>query len=114
MLSWRKMRSWWARILILLTVALAVANAQCFAQCLMQPRGAAHCHQHGQTKFAHCSLQHELRLSSAGSVAPGAVLIALVELPDLAINPASPRSIEPLAESPPTPFNPTTPLPLRI
>jgi hypothetical protein len=38
----------------------------------------------------------------------------MFELPDLAINPASPRSIEPLAESPPAPLSLTTPLPLRI
>jgi hypothetical protein len=80
----------------------------------MQPSGAAHCHQHGQAKSTHCSLQHDLRLSSAGSVTPSTLLIALVELPDLAINPASTRCIEPLAESPPALFSLTTPLPLRI
>ena len=106
----------WSRVLILLTVALVALNAQCFAHCLTQPDGdgVTHCHQHGQAKSAHCSLQHDLRLSSAGSLTPSTILIALVELPDLAINPASPRCIELPAESPPAPFSLTTPLPLRI
>jgi hypothetical protein len=59
-------------------------------------------------------LQHDLRVGSAGSVTPGAVLIALVELPDLAINSASRQCVALLTPSPPVLFSQSTPLPLRI
>jgi hypothetical protein len=106
----------WSRVLILLTVALAALNAQCFAQCLTQPdgSGATHCHQNGQAKSAHCSLQHELRVGSAGSVTPGAVLIDLVELPVLAFDVILLHAVKLFASSPPSPFGGATPLPLRV
>jgi hypothetical protein len=80
----------------------------------MQPSGGAHCHQHGQAKSAHCSLQHDVRVGSAGSVTPGAVLIAMVELPVLAIDLASRQCVALLTPSPPVLFSKATPLPLRI
>jgi hypothetical protein len=113
-----KMRCWQAKIPILLTVALVVLNAQCFAYCLTQAAdtSATHCHQNGQTKGGHCSLQHDVTAgSSSPALAPvDGVWIAPVELPGLAIDPTSRHDVELLAASPPTPFSEATPLPLRV
>src|SRR5450755_3762730 len=90
MLSWRKMRCRLGEILILLTVALVVRNAQCFAHCLAEPgeSGAAHCHQHGREKSGHCVMQHDLTADSARAVTPkGGLSVAPIELPVLPINP---------------------------
>jgi hypothetical protein len=112
MLSWSKMRCW-SRVLILLTVALAAFNAQCFAYCLTQGGGndAAHCHQHGKAK---CPQQHDLTTVSPQMPAPAVALIASMELPALAISKASRDRIKPLDESPPEFLSLTTLLPLRI
>jgi hypothetical protein len=112
-----KMRRWNGKIPILLTVALVFLNAQCFAYCLTQAAdsNATHCHQHGQKKAGHCALQHDVTAGSLRTVGPvNAVWIALVELPNLAMNPASRHDVELLAASPPTPFHETSPLPLRV
>src|SRR5258707_5563074 len=112
-----KMRFWEAKIPILLTVALVVLNAQCFAYCLTQSAGsnATHCHQHGQKNAVHCSLQHDVTAGSVRAVAPvDGVWIALVELSGLAVNPTLRRCVELLAASPPIPFSEATPLPLRV
>jgi hypothetical protein len=115
MLRWRKMR-WWSKLPILLTVALVMANAQCFAQCLTQPdhSSASHCHQHGSAKAGHCVQQHDLRVGSAAMPTLDCGLVALVELPDLAVTGASWHAAELLAPSPPVPFGENTPLPLRV
>jgi hypothetical protein len=100
--------------LILLTVALAMANALCFAQCLAQPDdSSAHCHQHGPDKAGRCVQQHDLRAGSVGTIAPDCGLVALVELPDLPILLGSGYRVELLAPSPPL-SGKTTPLPLRV
>jgi hypothetical protein len=107
----RKMQHRRGKLLILLTVALAIVNAQCFALCLVQfDAGASHCH----PKPGHCPLQHDLTTGSARTAAPVAAPIALVDLPLLTINPAPQESTEPLTESPPSFFSTAAPLPLRI
>jgi hypothetical protein len=115
MLSWRKMRCW-SRVLIFLTIALVALNAQCFANCLTQTSGesAPHCHQHGQGKSGHCSLQHDVVTSSVRVVTPGAVLVALVKLPIVTFNSVLRGAIEPFGASPPPPSSFSTPLPLRV
>jgi hypothetical protein len=106
---------WWSRVSIFLTIALAFANAQCFAQCLAQPdnSSASHCHQHGPAKGAHCAQQHDLLAGAAVTIAPDCGLVALVELPDLAGADASECSVELSAPSPPL-SGKTIPLPLRV
>ncbi|HEV8043340.1 MAG TPA: hypothetical protein VGP62_30960 [Bryobacteraceae bacterium] len=106
----------WSRVLILLTVALVALNAQCFANCLTQTCGksAPHCHQHGQGKSVHCSLQHDVVTSSVRVAMPGAVLMALVKLPALFLNSLPHQFVELFASSPPTPVGKATPLPLRV
>src|ERR1017187_9770931 len=108
MLCWSKMRCW-SRVLILATVALVVLNAQCFAKCLTQTTdsGPAHCHQHGKAKSGHCSLQHDLRVGSAGSVARS-FLITWVKPPPLSIHTPAETAVELLAPSPPVPCGQTT------
>jgi hypothetical protein len=114
MLSWRNMR-WRGRVLILLTIALAVANAQCLAYCLTQSDdGASHCHQDGKAKSGHCLLQHDLKVGSARDVAPDAVLDALVEMTEPAVNSAPRHPVELRTASPPLPFDHGTLSPLRV
>jgi hypothetical protein len=105
----------WSRVSILLTVALVLANAQCFAQCLAQPDDStrSHCHQHGPAKAGHCVQQHDLRAGAAGLVAPDCGLVALVELADLPMLQALAYRVELSAPSPPL-SGTTTPLLLRV
>jgi hypothetical protein len=114
MLRWRKMQ-WWSKLPILLTVALVVANAQCFAQCLAQAddSSASHCHQHGPAKAGHCVQQHDLRVGGAAMPTLDCGLVALVGLADIPILLASAYWFELLTPSPPL-SGKTTPLPLRV
>jgi len=94
---------------------MVALNAQCFANCLTQTgKQATHCQHHGQTKSAHCSLQHDVVTSSVRVVMPGAVLIALIKLPVLAFSSILHGAAELFAASPPEPFSFSTPLPLRV
>jgi hypothetical protein len=115
MLSWRKMRRRLGKLLMLMMVALAWRNAQCFALCLTQPDDstASHCHQHGQAKAGHCSQQHDLRAGSAGIASPESGLVAMAGLPAFAIHATLRHAVELLAPSPPV-FGISTLLPLRV
>lgn len=57
-----------ARVVLLLSVVLVLANAQCFARCLTQPvdNAAPPCHSHGKTQTS--VPQHDVRPSSAATV----------------------------------------------
>jgi hypothetical protein len=95
---------------------LVALNAQCFANCLTQTGGetAPHCHQHGQGKSGHCSLQHDVTTTSVRVVTHGTVLITLVKLPALFSNSLPHQFVELFASSPPTQVGKATPLPLRV
>jgi hypothetical protein len=98
-------------------LALVVANAQCFVQCLALPDGntQSHCHQHGPAKAGHCVQQHDLLVGAAGTMpALDWSAVTLVELADLPTLLAAEHSFELLAPSPPVPFGENTPLPLRV
>jgi len=58
----KKMRLMLGKVLILLTLALTLANAQCFARCLVQPCDVATspCHSSGNQKSGHCSFRHAI------------------------------------------------------
>jgi|SRR5260370_15992921 len=50
------------KVLILLTIALALVNVHCFAHCIVQAcaSGAMHCHPEGKPDASHCSHQHDV------------------------------------------------------
>jgi len=100
------MRGTWASVFILLSVALALANGQCFARCLVElPDNAAPpCHSHGKTQVL--PPQHDLRPTAApiaalSAVAAGTDVIASPFFATIELRPP-PRAII------------TIPLPLRI
>ena len=63
----KKMRLVLGKVLILLTIALTLANAQCFARCLVAPCDLATspCHSNGNQKSGHCSFRHAITGASA-------------------------------------------------
>jgi hypothetical protein len=50
-----------------LAIALALANALCFVQCLVHPcdAGAMPCHSHGPANSHACPPQHDLKVATA-------------------------------------------------
>jgi hypothetical protein len=106
-----------ARVLILLTIALALANGQCFARCLAQPVDNARvprpCHSQGRPHVD--ARQHDLELTATHSTAPSDWnSLAWIDQP---MEPA--RTLAQLMcarrDRLPHPFdNAYTPLPLRI
>jgi hypothetical protein len=105
MLSWRKM----GRVLILLTLVLALANGRCFAHCVVQPCGSetTHCHPQGHANAGQCSHQHDMMAAGLADV------VAPPSSPSLQWTPSllSPNDLDP---SPPTTTNLIPPLPLRV
>jgi hypothetical protein len=106
------MQLWRIKLLIWLMAALAVANAQCSANCLTQFGNvqATHCHQ----KPGHCPLQHDLKVASAPSVAAEGLVALAVETPDVDVQSMPPVLVEAHNSSPPSVLRPTAPLPLRV
>jgi len=106
------MQLWRIKLVIWLMAVLAVANAQCSANCLTQFGNAqtTHCHQ----KPGHCPLQHDLKVNSAPSVTTDGLLALAVELPDLVVQSMPPVLVEAHSSSPPSFLHPTAPLPLRV
>lgn len=106
------MQFWRIKLLIMLMAALAVANAQCSANCLTQfgNAQATHCHQ----KPGHCPLQHDLKVSSTPSVATDGLVALAVELPDFDVQSMPPVLVEAHNSSPPSLLHTTAPLPLRV
>src|ERR1700685_723446 len=83
------MRCAWARVLILLSIALALGNAQCFTRCLVQPsldNPTPPCHSHGKTngKAQTSGPQHDIRPSAA----PAVPLSALAASPKAIASPS--------------------------
>src|SRR5580658_140990 len=98
-----------ARVFILLSIVLALANAQCFARCLVEvPDNAPPpCHSHGKTQVL--PPQHDLRPSAAPTVWTAGSLVS-VPVGQFAATPFTDT-----AELRPPPFAiATIPLPLRI
>ena len=54
------------KVFVLLFVALMLANAQCFTDCLVAPCGSKPmpCHETGKTKADHCAHGHDLTATS--------------------------------------------------
>jgi len=100
------------KLLMMFTIALAVWNAQCFANCLTQIGDAQtpHCHPKG----AHCPQQHDVQAGAARQVAPDCVSVISVEPAEPAVYSMLRASLEPVAPSPPASFHLTSPLPLRV
>src|SRR5271154_4097271 len=98
------MRCALARVFILLSITLALANAQCFARCLVEAPDNAPppCHSHGKAQVL--PPQHDLRPTAAP-----AVPLCVVAVSTDAI--ASPFSMTTEFVPPPLAIT-TTPLPL--
>jgi hypothetical protein len=80
MLSWSEMRYRTGKVLILLTIALALANARCFSHCLVQPcgeQGTASCHSHGKSTAGSCAHHHDLTAPASTSFAIGDCIFEL-------------------------------------
>ena len=74
------MRCALARVAILLSIALALSNAECFTRCLAQPAdhaSAPPCHSHGKARLE-TPQQHDAQPSASFSLVPA---IAIAVLP---------------------------------
>jgi len=98
-----------SKTLILLLLALVVANVQCFSQCLVASCDSAptHCHPAGATE-AHCSHGHDFMPVSGHAPIPIAV-IDTITLPSLDVAYAPPDfpaivAVENPFLSPPSPL----------
>jgi len=71
------MRCALARVAILLSIALALANAECFTRCLAQPadHAAAPCHSHSKTHLE--TQQHDAQPSASFTLAPAISVAAI-------------------------------------
>jgi hypothetical protein len=107
------------KILIALCIAMALGNANCVAQCLVQPcqsGGGDHCHTQGKPNAGGCAHQHEMAVSSAVSAAShSSVLLFIIPVASTSVD-SQPiwRQIDNLALSPPPLRSAITPQPLRI
>jgi hypothetical protein len=104
------------KILIVLSIAMVLANARCVAQCLVQPceSGGDHCHSHGKSNTGLCSHQHEMTVSSVDSQSAASaiqfvlpVTAATLDSQDIWVQMEVPVPSPPLSP-------PTTLQPLRI
>src|SRR5690349_16555328 len=105
------------KVLILLSIALALINARCFAHCMVQPctSGAMHCHPEGKADSSQCSHQHNLTAAQANSPAPVDGIQVLLAGAPVLISPQIPQRPKELPDpSPPPHYAVTDPLPLRI
>src|ERR1700728_1970240 len=109
------MRCALARVCILLSIALALANAQCFARCLVAAPGnvpdhaTPPCHSHGHSpqKTQAAGPQHDIRPAAAPMVPLSAVAAGTTVI-------ASPFSTTAKLHPPPPLSAATTSPPLRI
>jgi len=106
------------KVLILLTVLVALANARCFSQCLVQPcgeQGAASCHTHGKSSAANCAHHHDLTAPSSPAAVPmddASFEIAAAPMVIPVIQ--SWRDVDGADPSPPPRLDSSSPLPLRV
>ena len=107
------MRSALARVAVLLSVALALANAQCFTRCLAQPadHSAPPCHSHSKVQTP--APQHDLRPSAGATVQPGATLM-MVTVADFGAPASVASMVAGRTELRPPPLDIATTIPLRI
>lgn len=101
------------KILVLLALTLAGANAYCFERCLIQPPDSAPpCHAHSKPVLSHWAEPHNLNAAAVRVDQPTAVAVhsAGAITPALPIRPRIDRS----GEAPPGPDLAATVLPLRI
>jgi hypothetical protein len=100
------MRHALARAVILLSIALTLANAECFARCLAQPPDmAAPCHSHSKTQMT--VQQHDMQPTAATTVGPA---VSPVSIP---VSQLAERVSAGAVVQPPLIYD-TSPLPLRI
>src|ERR1700676_3445004 len=59
------------RVLVLLAITLALANAGCFARCVVQScqDSKPPCHSHGSTEPQHCPQQNQMKMAATGALA---------------------------------------------
>ena len=104
------------KVLILLTIALALANARCFAHCLVQPcgqQGAMSCHSHGKANSVNCAHHHDMTAPAASSnPAVDFVFVIPVAPADIALD-VSLEAFEVVSPSPPERPGPIS-APLRV
>src|SRR5208282_1295825 len=100
------MRRALSRVVILLSVMLALANAQCFARCLVQPadHAAPPCHSHGKAQAP--TQQHDWRQASVAQL--------FAPVGEITVRPVALTVIEPGELRPPPLVFSTIPLPLRL
>jgi len=93
----------------LLSIALALANAECFTRCLAQPadHAAPPCHSHGKTQLGTAQQQHDAQPSAGFTLAPA---IAVATIPVSRLGERLPASTD---DRPQLTYD-TGPLPLRI
>src|SRR5579864_1377115 len=84
-LIWSEMRLFAGKVLILLAIAMALANARCYSHCLVQPcgeQGSMSCHSHGKANSNGCAHHHDLTAAGGASVqAPGECLVDFTAAP---------------------------------
>ncbi|HEV2689550.1 MAG TPA: hypothetical protein VGV35_13395 [Bryobacteraceae bacterium] len=105
------------KVLILLTIALALVNARCFSKCLVElccQKGTMPCHSQGKSTSADCSHHHDLTAPEA-SASPAADAVCMLALIPVSIElEASPDAVAATSPSPPRNKLTTHLLPLRV
>ena len=78
----KKMARVLGKALILLTIALTLANAQCFARCLVQPcdTGSSPCHSQGNHKPGQCNFRQAVTGSSVKVATPADICVPLTKV----------------------------------
>src|SRR5579859_6837843 len=106
------MRCALARVVVLISVALALANAECFTKCLAGPsdHGAPPCHSHAKAQTP--GPQHDLRPVTGSTVQPAVFLTTMT--PSVLVAPGWVALTLTDAELRPPPLAVTTTIPLRI
>ena len=112
------MRSFAGKVLILLVIAMTLANARCFSHCLVQScgeQGSMSCHSHGKANSNSCAHHHDLTAAGAASVqAPGECLVAFTAAPVVDELQFPRRTVVEADPSPPWSSGVIATLPLRI
>ncbi|HYL76244.1 MAG TPA: hypothetical protein VEU96_18685 [Bryobacteraceae bacterium] len=112
------MRSSAGKVLILLAIAMALANARCFSHCLVQPcgqQGSMPCHSHGKPDSNGCAHHHDLTAAGEASVqAPGECLVDFTAAPVVDELQVSRGTVVEADPSPPWSSGVIATLPLRI
>jgi len=104
-----------ARVLVLLALALTAANAECFTRCLVHPANHASMPCHSKDKAKPSAPQHDFELVSAHSQAPaGSQVVALAHQDENCLPSAREYVSFALSPSPPILDTASSPLPLRI